>query len=146
MIAVDREPDELPAEPLDYRAGWYYTLRFVLVVGWLGAAFLVVVGAAAAYGKVRTLSWAERLQFHDGTVVALNVLLGVQVCGALALWRLRRRPGRAAALAVVTAVLALATIGLRTPPTRAQDTRPEPVPPWTGCVSVSGGRNTCPGG
>jgi hypothetical protein len=144
MITASPQPAPPPAEPID--EGWYPLLRFFLVLGWLGTALLILVGSAAANGRVRFVSWDERLQFHDGTVVALNMLLGIQVCGALAVWRMRRRPRRAAALAVATAVLALATIGLRTPLTRPEDARPEPVPAWTGCVSVSGGRNTCPGG
>jgi hypothetical protein len=144
------EPEEPPHEPLDYRAGVYYVLRFILVVAWFFAAYLfaihLFVGTSNLFEPGVPVPLQVRIDRHRDIVLALDVLLAIQAGGCLTLWLLRRRPRAAAFLAGVTALLTLVTLGLRTPPAPEEPDRPEPIPAWTGCVAISGGRNTCPGG
>ncbi|MEV4413429.1 hypothetical protein [Catellatospora sp. NPDC049609] len=121
MTLAEPDPEALPDEPLDYRAGAYYALRFALVVAWLVAAYFLFAIAVFGFGHTSLdpgapPPHAAALRRHADFVLALDVLLGVQTAGALALWLLRRRPVVAAALLTVTVVLAMCTFGLRTPP------------------------------
>jgi hypothetical protein len=121
MTSAEPDPDALPEGPLDYRAGAYYVLRFALVAVWLVAAYFLfafaVLGVQTDHlDPADVVSYDERVRRHGDFVLALDVLLGTQAVGALALWLLRRRAVVAAALLTVTAVVALCTFGLRTPP------------------------------
>lgn len=150
MTIGDPDPEELPQEALDYRAGAYYVVRFILVAAWPFAAYLFGIGLLFGTGANplepgRPVPTQVLVDRHRDIVLALDVLLAIQLSGCLALWLLRRRPRAAAILAGVTTLLALITLGLRTPPA-PETPHPEPIPAWTGCVAVSGGRNTCPGG
>jgi hypothetical protein len=43
VTTPDHDPEALSEEPLDYRAGAFYTLAFLLVPAWLLAAYLALV-------------------------------------------------------------------------------------------------------
>ncbi|MDI1463537.1 hypothetical protein QEZ54_21375 [Catellatospora sp. KI3] len=121
MSTPDHDLDALPAEPLNYRAGAFYVLAFLLVPVWLYAAnrFLLqgMFGISRnALDPSSVVPFEESLRRHGNLVLALNVMLGAQAAGALATWLLRGWRRSAAVLAGLTVVLALCTFGARTPP------------------------------